>query len=85
VAVSEEEARYVGAQVAAALLENAASTGHDRALQEAVRRWFPDADRVDAIELRRITAQVRLELLLTRASIMNRNDLRVAEGKAKAV
>jgi len=83
--VSDEQARYAGAMVAAALLENASMPGHQDALAKAVRIWFPDADKVDAVELKRVTALVRQELLLTRAAIMNRNDKRVAEGQAAAV
>lgn len=79
------EIRYVASQVAAGVLEAAASPGHQQTLERAVRQWFPDADRIDSIELRRIVGVVRLELELTRAAILNRVDRWVTEGKAKAL
>lgn len=83
--VSDAQVRYAGAMVAAALLENASLPGHEDALRKAVRLWFPDSDKVDGQELRRVTALVRQELLYTRAAIMNRNDKRVNDGTAAAV
>lgn len=80
---SGPEIRFVAARIAAGVLEAAASQGHQETLERAVRSWFPDPSRVDHIELKQIVGSVRTELELTRASIMNRLDRWVAEGKAE--
>lgn len=83
--VNEGQVRYAAASIAASLLENAAMPGHEDALQRAVRTWFPNTDEVDGIELRRITAEVRQRLLVTRTSVMGLRDRWVSEGKAQAL
>jgi hypothetical protein len=83
--ITQHQARYVAAQVAASLLENAADVRHQDALLRAIRVWFPDVTQVDPHELKTVAEAVRHELLLTRASVMNRTDRWVAEGKATAV
>jgi hypothetical protein len=84
-AVNEGQVRFVASQVVAGVLEAASTPGHQQTLERAVRQWFPDPDRVDAIELRRVTTQVREFFLWTRASVMNRADRWVEEGKAERV
>ena len=83
--VSDEKIRYAAAQVAAGLLENAAMTEHDEGLRKAVRRWFPNADAVDEMELRRIVKATREHLTGTRSAILQRLDRWTTEGKAEAV
>lgn len=82
-AVDPLEVRYVSQMVAAGIMEAAAMPGHQGTLERAVRTWFPDPDKVDAYEIRRVVEQVRTELQLTRASIMGRAERWVSEGKAK--
>lgn len=83
--VSDEKIRYAAAQVAAGLLENAAMDEHEEGLRKAVRRWFPNADQVDEMELRRIVKATREQLTGTRSAILQRLDRWTAEGKAEAV
>lgn len=79
------QVRFVGAQVAAGVLEAATMPGHQETLERAVRAWFPDTSTVDALEIRRIANLVRLELQQTRSALLGRADRWVSEGKAQAL
>lgn len=83
--VSDGQVRFVASMVVAGVLEAATMDGHQETLERAVRQWFPDADRVDAIEVRRVAEQVRQFFLWTRSSVMDRADRWVTEGKAERV
>lgn len=74
---------YLSAQVAGALLENAARLEHDETLCKAIRTWLPDRSEVDDVMLREIARTVRQNLLTSRALLLNRCDRLVEKGTAK--
>ncbi len=78
-----EEVVFASTQVSAALLENAALPEHDAALLRALRRWFPDRDRVDDHMLKEMAATVRENMMVHRALLLDRLDRLVANGTAK--
>lgn len=76
---------FLSAQVAGALLENAARPEHDETLRRVIRTWLPDVDRVDDQLLRQIAVTVRENLMTSRALLLNRADRLVEQGKAEAL